>query len=79
MIGLLNGERKNMVSLKKIDEVANLWNKTRDPKYKEEWYKLIKEWVNGPHNIERWNVSVSSVNKADDGTYVFIGKRIRPV
>ena len=68
-----------MVSLKKIDEVANLWNKTRDPKYKEEWYKLIKEWVNGPHNIERWNVSVSSVNKADDGTYVISGKRIRPV
>ena len=68
-----------MVSLKKIDEVANLWNKTRDPKYKEEWYKLIKEWVNGPHNIERWNVSVSSVNKADDGTYVISGKRIRSI
>ena len=68
-----------MVSLKKIDEVANLWNKTRDPKYKEEWYKLIKEWVNGPHNIERWNVSVSSVNKADDGTYVISGRRIRSV
>ena len=63
-----------MVSLKKIDEVANLWNKTRDPKYKEEWYKLIKEWVNGPHNIERWNVSVSSVNKSDDGTNLVIGK-----
>ena len=64
-----------MVNLKKIDEVAKLWNKTRDPKYKKEWYKLIKEWANGPHNIERWNVSVSSVNKADDGTYVVVGKR----
>jgi hypothetical protein len=30
-------------------------------------------------NIERWNVSVSSVNKADDGTYVISGKRNRSV
>ena len=66
-----------MVNLKKIDEVAIRWNKTRDPKDKDLWYKLIKEWVNGPHNIERWNVSVSSVNKADDGTYVISGKRNR--
>jgi hypothetical protein len=27
---------------KKIDELANLWNKTKDPKYKDEWYKLYK-------------------------------------
>ena len=54
---------------KKIDEVANLWNKTRDPKYKEEWYKLIKEFANGPHNINRWNVSSSSSDKTDDGKY----------
>ena len=66
-----------MVILKKIDEVANLWEKTKDPKYKDLWYKLIREFANGPHNIKRWNVSVSSVNKADDGTYVVIGKRIR--
>ena len=64
---------------KKIDDAAIMWNKTKDPKYKEEWYKLIKEFVGGSYNIERWNVSVSSVNKADDGTYVISGKRIRPV
>ena len=58
----------------KIDEAANMWNKTKDPKYKDLWYKLIKEHVNGSYNFERWNVSVSSVNKADDGTYVVIGK-----
>ncbi len=58
-----------MANLKKIDEVANLWNKTRDPKYKEEWYKLIKEFANGPHNINRWNVSSSSSDKTDDGKY----------
>jgi tRNA uridine 5-carbamoylmethylation protein Kti12 len=64
---------------KKIDDVAIMWNKTRDPKYKDLWYKLIKEYANGPHNTERWNVSVSSVNKADDGTYVISGKRIRSI
>ena len=26
----------------KLDELAKLYNKTKDPKYKEEWYKLIK-------------------------------------
>jgi len=27
--------------LERIDEAANMWNKTRNPKYKEHWYKLI--------------------------------------
>ena len=26
----------------KADELAREYNKTKDPKYKEEWYKLIK-------------------------------------
>ncbi len=63
----------------KIDEAARMWEKTKDPKYKEQWYKLIKEFANGPHNIERWNISVSSINKADDGTYVISGERIKPL
>ena len=61
--------------LTKIDQAAIMWNKTKDPKYKDLWYKLIKDYSHGSYNTERWNVSVSSVNKADDGTYVFIGKR----
>ena len=65
--------------LTKIDDAAIMWNKTKDPKYKDLWYKLIKEFNHGSYNTERWNVSVSSVNKADDGTYVISGKRIRPV
>ena len=65
--------------LEQIDKIAIEYNKTKDPKYKDLWYKKVKEWANGPHNIKRWNVSVSSVNKADDGTYVISGKRIRPV
>ncbi len=62
----------------KIDEAAIMWNKTKDPKYKDLWYKLIKEFVDGSYNLKRWNVSISSCNKTDDGTYVVIGKR-RPV
>ena len=44
-----------MVTLQKIDEVAIRWNKTRDPKDKDLWYKLITEW-NGPYNIKRRNI-----------------------
>jgi hypothetical protein len=60
---------------REIDRAAELWEKTRDPKYKDLWYKLIKEWANGPHNIKRRIVSVSSCHKTDDGTYLVIGKR----
>ena len=31
----------------KINEVAVRWNKTRDPKDKDLWYKLIKEFNHG--------------------------------
>ena len=65
--------------LTKIDEAAVMWNKTKDPKYKDLWYKLIKDYNYGSYNTERWNVSVSSVNKTNDGTYVISGKRIRSV
>ena len=27
-----------------IDEAANMWNKTKDVKYKDLWYKLIKDY-----------------------------------
>ena len=47
---------------KKIDQVANLWNKTRDPKYKDLWYKLIEE-MHGLNNPERRTVSTDSCNK----------------
>ena len=60
--------------LKKIDEAANNWNKTKDSYYKDLWYKLIKEYVNGTNNFKRRTVSISSCHKADDGTYVFIGR-----
>ena len=53
-----------MVTLQKIDEVAIRWNKTKDPKDKELWYELIKEY--GLNNTKRWNVSSSTSDKTDD-------------
>ena len=55
---------------KKIDDVANLWEKTKDPKYKDLWYKYIKEWSNGINNTDRRNVSSSSGNERNDGRSV---------
>ena len=71
-------ERK-ITSQKFLDEIAVMWNKTKDPKYKDQWYKVIKKLANGLNNTERRIVSVSAINKADDGTYVVIGKRDRSV
>jgi hypothetical protein len=31
--------------MNEIDRAAIMYNKTKDPKYKELWYKLIKEYV----------------------------------
>tara|TARA_Y100001960_G_C14210494_1_gene604078 strand:+ start:441 stop:620 length:180 start_codon:yes stop_codon:yes gene_type:complete len=47
----------------KIDELANLWNKTKNPKYKDEWYKYIKEWSDGINNTNRRNVSPSTSDR----------------
>ena len=55
-----------MEILKKIDSVANLWKKTKDPKYKDLWYKYIREFANGPNNIKRWNIPLSGSNKRND-------------
>ena len=61
--------------MQKIEEAARLWNKTKDPKYKEEWYKLVKEFANnGLNNSKRRVISISSCHKADDGTYLVVGK-----
>jgi len=56
-----------MVTLQKIDEVAKRWNKTKDPKDKELWYKLIKEY--GLNNTKRRTVSTTSSNETDDGRH----------
>ena len=61
------------LTTKKIDDAANQWNKTKDPYYKDLWYKLIKEFADGFDYFKRRTVSINSCHKADDGTYIFIG------
>ena len=58
-----------MVTLKKIDNIANLWEKTKDPKYKDLWYQLVKEFANGPNNIKRRTVSTTSSDKRNDAKH----------
>ena len=60
-----------MVQRKNPDELANLWNKTKDPKYKKLWYDL----VNGLDNIKRRPVSTDSSIKTDDGWNSFDKRR----
>ena len=59
---------------KKIDQVANLWNKTKDPKYRDLWYKLIKE-MHGLNNSERRTISTDTSHKTDDGWNSFDKRR----
>ena len=54
-----------MVTLQKIDEVAIRWNKPKDPKDKELWYKLIKEY--GLNNTKRRTIPTDSSYTTDDG------------
>ena len=51
----------------KINELANLWEKTKDPKYKDLWYKLVKDFADGLNNLERRTVSTDSSDKEDAG------------
>ena len=53
--------------MQKIDDAANMWEKTKDPKYKDEWYRLIRRFNDGLNNTKRWDVSSSASDKADDG------------
>ena len=59
---------------KNLDEIANKYDKTKDPKYKDQWYKLVKEYANGLNNSKRRTLSINSCHKARDGTYIFVGR-----
>ena len=54
---------------KEIDEAANNYNKTKDPKYKDLWYKLIKEIArtHGYYNSKRRTLPFDPNIKTDDG------------
>ena len=64
-----------MTTQKEIDQAANNYNKTKDLKYKDLWYKLVKEFGNGSNIGKRRIVSVSKCHKRDDGGYIITGRR----
>ena len=43
--------------VEKLDDLANLWEKTKNPKYKDLWYKLVKEFADGK-DISNTNSSI---------------------
>lgn len=57
-----------------LDKLANEYNKNKDKYVYDLWFKKVKEWADGVNNTERRIVSVSAINKRDDGTYLVIGK-----
>ncbi len=52
--------------MQEIDDAANMWEKTKDPKYKDEWYRLIRRFNNGLNIIERRVVSSSRSDERND-------------
>ena len=63
-----------MITSDQLDELANEYNKNKDKYVYDLWFEKVKEWANGVNNTERRIVSVSAINKRDDGTYLVIGK-----
>ena len=68
-------EQELMTKQEKLDEIANNWNKTKDPKYKKLWYDLVKEFSNGPNNIDRRTISPGTSDETDAGGRKDIFKR----
>ena len=50
---------------KELDIIANLYQKTKDNKYKDLWYKKVKEVSRGLDNNERQSLSTNSSNKTN--------------
>ena len=63
-----------MSTLDQLDKLANEYNKNKDKYLYDLCFKKVKEWADGVNNTERRIVSVSAINKRDDGTYLVIGK-----
>ena len=51
-----------MILQKRLDELAVLYNKTKNERYKKLWYKLIRE-AYGSNNTRRWTVTINTSYK----------------
>ena len=58
-----------MEKTKHLDDIANKYHETKDPKYKKLWYDLLKEFSNGSNNIERRTVSTNTSDETNNGRY----------
>ncbi len=61
-----------MSSSEELDTIANLYQKTKDKKYQDLWYKKLEEVARGLNRTKRRNLSSSRSNETDDGTYKVI-------
>ncbi len=55
-----------MLTQSQLDKIANLYNKTKEPRYKDQWYKEVRKNY-GSNNIKRWTVSIGKCYKTNDG------------
>ena len=53
-----------MLMQDQLDRLANLYNKTKEPRYKDQWYKEVRKNY-GSNNIKRWSLPSSRSNKTD--------------
>ena len=59
-------ERKLMTTQKELDEAAIMWNKTKDPYYKDLWYQLVRS-IDGHHSLKRRTIPTTTSVKTDPG------------
>ena len=64
-----------MITSDQLDELANEYNKNKDKYVYDLWFKKVKEWADGVNNSKRRIVSISSCHRANDGSYIFVGRR----
>ena len=59
-------EQIQMRNTNKLDEIANLWNKTKDPYYKDLWYQKVRKWhgknINNTDTFVRWNSNTRKIH-----------------
>ena len=56
----------NRIKTDHLDEIANQYNKTKDPYYKDLWYKKIKEIASGINHTSGWDLQFDTSHERDD-------------
>ena len=56
----------NRIKTDHLDEIANQYNKTKDPYYKDLWYKKIKELISGINHTSGWDLQSDTSYERND-------------